>query len=114
MSCAAEIVRLTTDAYHMAEHAHKCCFSDNLPEKKDASLAYAAACMEKCTAAKSLYLSDPALICDVGDRLFAKFDTFTNEIRNDFREGHSLQWVDIEFNSLTDLYYDFCDTVKRC
>lgn len=98
----------------MAELAHNCCFADDVSEKKDISLAYAAACMEKSTAAKELYLSDPALICDVGDRLFAKFDTFVNEIRNDFREDHSLQWVDIEFNNLTDLYYDFCDTMKRC
>lgn len=98
---------LIRDAYAMAEDARNSCFTDpenNVKEDKIVALSYAAACTAKYSAAAAIYWCSPELHDDSTPALLAQFDTFTDEIRDDYRDSHSRQWVDIEFERLHDLF----------
>jgi len=101
---------LVYGAFAAAKHAHACAFSD--PEKgtcedKVSALSYAAACTAKYSAAEAMYWCSPELADDTIPTLFAKFDSFTEEIRSDYRTDHPRQWVDLIFSELADLYANF-------
>lgn len=95
------------EAYLLASNAKECC-SDNpdlkLAEDKTSALSFAAACTAKYSAAAAIYWSSPELFDEDVPALLAQFDIFTREIRNDYRNDHSRQWVGLEFDRLADLF----------
>lgn len=98
---------LLCGAYLDAKNAHACTFGDpdkNIPKDKTSALSYAAACTAKSSAAEAIYCLSPELAQLGIAELLGKFDTFTDEIREDFKTDHSRQWVDIEFGRLEELY----------
>ena len=99
---------LVSAAFWDAKYAHECALGDpnkNTHVDKVSALSYAAACTARSSAAAALYWSSPELAHFDVPALLAQFDTFTNEIRDDFKTDHSRQWVDIEFGKLSELYY---------
>ena len=99
------------EAYIMAQHAHDYSFDDpekGITEDKVTALSYAAACTAKYSAAAAIYWCSPELENDKVPALLAQFDTFTDEIRSDYRDDHSRQWVDIEFDRLKELFEASC------
>lgn len=110
MDKSAAFKSLISEAYRMAQYAHE--YSFNNPEKKvkenpQTALSYATACSAKSSAAQTLYWCSPELENEDIPALLAQFDTFVNEVLSDYRDGHSRQWVDIEFERLKDLYDNF-------
>lgn len=93
---------LILEAYWYARDAHACAFSEKLD--KASVLSYAAACTAKYSAATAMYWCSPELEDPDVPRLLAQFGTYTDEIRTDIRDDHSLQWVDIEFEKLKDYF----------
>lgn len=107
---------LMFDAFTMAEYANRYSHDDpkaGTKEDKLTALSYAAACTAKYSAAEAIYWCSPELEDEDIPALLAKFDTFTNEIRNDYRDDHSRQWVEIEFSKLANLYANFENTMKQ-
>lgn len=102
-----EFQALLREAFLLAKNAHDCTRDDTvtkLPEDKVSALSYAAACTSKYSAAEAIYWCSPELEDDDIPQILAQFDTFTDEIRNDYRTDHSRQWVDIEFEKLRELF----------
>lgn len=100
-------LRLMKDAFSFAKRAHECSFDDeesNRKADKCAAMAYAAACLAKCSAAEAIYWTTPELEHEEIPDLFAKFDTFAQELLQDFETDHSCQWVDIEFSRLEECF----------
>lgn len=107
MDKAKMFASMMREAFMMAEHARDFCFDDpekGIVEDKVIALSYAAACTAKYSAAAAIYWCSPELEDDDVPALLSQFDTFTDEIRNDYRDDHSCQWVDIEFDRLKDLF----------
>ena len=102
-------LHLMQDAFFFAKQAHECSFDDeelSFKEDKCAAMAYAAACIAKCSAAEAIYWTTPELEHGEIPDLFVKFDTFTRELFQDFETDHSRQWVDIEFSRLEECFND--------
>lgn len=103
------LVSLLCGAFRDAENAYACTFGDlekNIPQDKVSALSYAAACTAKSSAAEAVYWLSPELAeYDIAE-LLGKYDTFTDEIREDFKTNHSRQWVDVEFEKLKLLHHN--------
>ena len=102
-------LQLMKGAFFLAKRAHECSFDDeelNRKEDKCAAMAYAAACLAKCSAAEAIYWTIPELEHEEIPDLFAKFDTFAHELFQDFETDHSRQWVGIEFKRLEECFED--------
>lgn len=98
---------LLREAYSMAERAQDYCFNNpdrGIVEDKVTALSYAAACTAKYSAATAMYWCSPELEDPDIPALLAQFGTFTDEIRDDYRNDHSRQWVSIEFDRLKELF----------
>lgn len=107
MSKLKVFTALLREAYLMAKYAHEYCFdsSENgTVEDRVTALSYAATCTAKYSAAQAIYWCSPELEDDDVPELLAQFDAFTDEIRSDYRDDHSRQWVDIEFSRLDELF----------
>lgn len=101
---------LVIEAYHMAKYAHDYSFDDpeeGIKENPQTVLSYATACSAKSSAAEALYWCSPELENEDVPALLAQFNTFINEVLSDYRDDHSRQWVDIEFERLKELYENF-------
>ena len=102
-------LRLMKGAFFLAKLAHECSLDDEESKRKEdkcSAMAYAAACLAKCSAAEAVYWTTPELEHEEIPDLFAKFDTFAQELLQDFSTDHSRQWVDIEFSRLEECFND--------
>ena len=102
-------LRLMKSAFFLAKRAYVCSFDDddsNRKEDKCAAMAYAAACLAKCSAAEAIYWTTPELEHEEIPDLFAKFDIFAHELFQDFETDHSRQWVGTEFKRLEEYFED--------
>lgn len=92
--------RLIRMGYLYAKQAHDAVFDENKGEL--AGVAYLQRASSKMSIAEALYYSHYDILArDEAENIFAKFDTFANELVEDFATRHSQQWTDIEFNELT-------------
>lgn len=108
--------KLLTEAFIFAKTSHRCSFTDqenNRPEDKVSAMTYAAACIAKYSAAEVAYWSHPELQTTEIVSLLAQFDTFTQEVLNDFQTNHSRQWVDIEFAQLEERFNRAMGTLEQ-
>lgn len=99
-------VRLLREAFDLAKNACNCSFDDpetNKKADKCSALSYAAACTAKYSAATAIYWTMDEHEAEFDDVLH-KFDVFTRELRTDFRDNHSRQWVEIEFERLEEAF----------
>ena len=100
-------LQLMKGAFFFAKRAYVCSFDDeesSRSEDKCAAMAYAAACLAKCSAAEAIYWTTPELKHEDMPELFAKFNVFARELFKDFETGHSRQWVSIEFSRLEECF----------
>lgn len=100
-------LNLVSSAFDFAKKAHACSFDnpdEGRKEDKCSALSYAAACTAKISAAEAIYWTSPEMEHNEIEELFGQFEKFVHEIQNDFETDHSLQWVDIEFNNLDEMY----------
>lgn len=79
----------------------KCDKDEN--EGELAGVAYLQRASSKMSTAEALYyLHYEILARDEVEDIFSKFDTFANELVEDFSTKHSQQWTDIQFEELKD------------
>lgn len=100
-------IRLMNGAFFLAKRAYVCSFDDeesNRKADKCAAMAYAAACLAKCSAAEAIYWTALELAHEDMPDLFAKFNIFARELFKDFETDHSRQWVSIEFSRLEECF----------
>ncbi len=99
-----KINKLVRLAYYSAKYAHQYALSEN-NYSRQASLAYATRSSAYITSAEVLYHSNYE-ICERYnfDNLFLAFDTFISELLDAYATDHSVQWTDIEFDALEQLY----------
>jgi hypothetical protein len=93
--------RLIRTGYLYAKQAHDAVFDEHVGEL--AGVAYLQRASSKFSAAESLYYSRyDAVARDEAEEILTQFDSFADELIEDFATDHSQQWTDIEFNRLTD------------
>ena len=108
-----KLTKLVQSAYHSANYAHKYALSEN-DYSRQASLAYATRASAFITSAEAMYYCNFEINQRYDfDNLFLAFDTFISELLDSYATDHSVQWTDIEFNTLEQLYQNsiFADNV---
>ncbi len=100
------VKNLLHDALDFAECSKRFTIDDpeeGLREDKAVSLAYAAACTAKYSAAQAIYTLYPGVSVSLS-RLFAAFDSFTREVLSSYADNHSTQQVLTCYGDLEDIY----------
>ena len=103
-------MRIMKDAFWYAEKAYKCSFNDpetNRKEDKCSSLAYAASCTAKYSAAEAIYWVSPELEQSGIPELFAQFSIFVNELQKNYAMNHMQASSVSKFKCLKKSFDDF-------
>lgn len=85
-----------------AQYSHDYVFDEKIDNSAEANLNVAAS---KFASAESLYYSCiNVLEREEAEDIFHLFDAYMQELLNNYRDNHSHQWTDIEFQRLKEFF----------
>lgn len=91
------------DAFYYSQEAYNALFHDEEEDEK-AAFAYLQLASAKMATARALYFARYDLVESDSEDLFQKFDTFANELIENYATSHSHQWTGFEFDDFKEAF----------